>query len=348
MLADDLEFSISQYADGTLPAGERAALEDILRRDSAARALLAEYRRLDGALKAAVAPVVDWDGFAGRVGDAIVRAGDATLPGDFEFALAQWADGTLAEVDRPAVEARLAADAVARGVVSDAAAVDTFIRQAAGPLPAVRWDALADAITAAVDRGVASASVSEDAEFVLAQYADGTLADDRRGDVESRLAADPAARLAVADYAGLDALLKSAPLPSVAWDRLAGHLSAAVARDAGDSRSFKLWAWARSPIKLGLAASVVVAAGIGLRLSRPAAVPKPVDQPAAVARIDVDVAGPEVAAGAAVADITIGPPPAGGGNFAAADGTGGVVTRPTRAIVAGGATAFDEGTGQPF
>ena len=49
MLPAELEILISQYAEGTLPAEGRDALEEVLRRDPAARALLEEYRGLDRA-----------------------------------------------------------------------------------------------------------------------------------------------------------------------------------------------------------------------------------------------------------------------------------------------------------
>ena len=51
MIDETLEFRISQYADGTLPAAEVADLEAILASDAEARALLDEYRKLDVVLK---------------------------------------------------------------------------------------------------------------------------------------------------------------------------------------------------------------------------------------------------------------------------------------------------------
>ena len=46
MIREELEFRIAQYADGTLPASQRAALEAELAADGAARELLAQYRQL--------------------------------------------------------------------------------------------------------------------------------------------------------------------------------------------------------------------------------------------------------------------------------------------------------------
>ena len=60
MTRDELEFSISQYLDGTLPPEERAALERRLESDPEARATLDEFRALDAALKDAPLPAFDW------------------------------------------------------------------------------------------------------------------------------------------------------------------------------------------------------------------------------------------------------------------------------------------------
>jgi anti-sigma factor RsiW len=74
MTRDELEFRISQYLDGTLAAGERAALEDRLATDADARAVLDEYRRLETVLKAAPAPAIHWDRFAEQVCAAVADA----------------------------------------------------------------------------------------------------------------------------------------------------------------------------------------------------------------------------------------------------------------------------------
>src|SRR3954464_15255575 len=72
MMNEELEFRIAQYADGTLPARERAALEAELQENADARAMLAEYRALDAALKGNEdVPRVQWDRLASRI-DAVV------------------------------------------------------------------------------------------------------------------------------------------------------------------------------------------------------------------------------------------------------------------------------------
>src|SRR4051812_40612310 len=106
MIPAELEILIAQYADGTLPAEHRDALEEVLRRDTAARALLEEYRELDRELKNAAAPEiaeVDWDRLAERISGAVTKQADATttepaaMPEAVEFAIAQYADGTLSD-----------------------------------------------------------------------------------------------------------------------------------------------------------------------------------------------------------------------------------------------------------
>jgi anti-sigma factor RsiW len=73
MTREELEFSISQYIDGTLGARERDALEERLATDAEARALYAEYESLQRVLAAAPVPEVDWDQFAARISAAVAR-----------------------------------------------------------------------------------------------------------------------------------------------------------------------------------------------------------------------------------------------------------------------------------
>jgi hypothetical protein len=82
MTRDELEFSISQYLDGTLPGEDRAALEERFATDVEARRMLAEYRAVDGALKRDLPmPAVNWDRLAMHlssvVADAEVDTGSA-------------------------------------------------------------------------------------------------------------------------------------------------------------------------------------------------------------------------------------------------------------------------------
>jgi hypothetical protein len=80
MNREQLEFQISQYADGTLPAAEVAALELTLAGDAEARALLGEFRKLDTLVKTTEMPLpaVDWDRFADHLSRAVAEEDRAT------------------------------------------------------------------------------------------------------------------------------------------------------------------------------------------------------------------------------------------------------------------------------
>ena len=79
MIDEQLEFQIAQYADGTLPAAERAALEQVLATRSEARALLDEYRRLDATLKREMpVPAMNWDKLAAHLSGAVAAEDRAT------------------------------------------------------------------------------------------------------------------------------------------------------------------------------------------------------------------------------------------------------------------------------
>ena len=72
--------------------------------------------------------------------------------------------------------------------------------------------------------------IDEQLEFLIAQHADGNLPESARALVELRLKTDAEARAMLEEYRKLDATLKaSMPLPAVNWERLADHLSEAVA-----------------------------------------------------------------------------------------------------------------------
>jgi anti-sigma factor RsiW len=72
MTRDELEFSLSQYHDGTLGPVERAAVDEVLATDADARAMLAEIGRLDALIKRTPgAPAIAWDKFQAQVSIAL-------------------------------------------------------------------------------------------------------------------------------------------------------------------------------------------------------------------------------------------------------------------------------------
>ena len=183
----------------------------------------------------------------------------------------------------------------------------------------------------------------EDLEFSISQYADGTLPADGRAAVEAVLAADPAARAALAEHRRLTALL-AVPPAGVDWDRLASRLSAGVADgDRGVAgRIGRAWL----PWRIGAvaaAAAVAVTVGLLAHRGRPGAAVRPVRVDAPAVAI---VTGPavETGTGPAEAQVTIGPSPALAARGESWRYAEGVVTRPSTATIA----AAEPGRGERF
>jgi anti-sigma factor RsiW len=79
MIAEELEFQISQYADGTLSAADRPGVDAALAADPEARRTLAEYRRLDAHLtrhapRLGSSPDLKWDRLADHLSRHIDRS----------------------------------------------------------------------------------------------------------------------------------------------------------------------------------------------------------------------------------------------------------------------------------
>ena len=81
MIDDNLQFALSQYADGTLTQTQRGAVEQLLVHDAEARQTVAEYRRLNMLLAASVRPLpnVDWLRLTQQISAAIDRS--HSIPG---------------------------------------------------------------------------------------------------------------------------------------------------------------------------------------------------------------------------------------------------------------------------
>jgi negative regulator of sigma E activity len=133
---------------------------------------------------------------------------------------------------------------------------------------------------------------NNDLESSISQYLDGNLPPAELSALEARLAEDPDAQAMLAEYRQLDAVLKSVPLPAVRWDELARWISANVqaahpdqttrlyrrplwssgprppADAASDqtSRAYRMPFWIRLAVPLSLAASVLIALGLGIRM----------------------------------------------------------------------------------
>ena len=74
MTREEIEFSISQYADGTLPQSQRDALDERLAADSDVRAMLETENRLTALLRSEPLPAVRWDALSNRISQAVAQA----------------------------------------------------------------------------------------------------------------------------------------------------------------------------------------------------------------------------------------------------------------------------------
>lgn len=71
-MTDDLESSLMQYLDGSLPQAQRLALEKQLAQDPQLQMLLQQHRKLNDLLQApASLPEVQWDALARRIASAV-------------------------------------------------------------------------------------------------------------------------------------------------------------------------------------------------------------------------------------------------------------------------------------
>ena len=143
----------------------------------------------------------------------------------------------------------------------------------------------------------------DELEFQISQYLDGTLGEAERSALEARLGSDADARALLDEYRRLDAALKVAPLPAVNWDALSARISSAVADQQDEpARTYRI-GFVRTMAGLAVAACVLVAVGLGLRLMPPGRTGSDagtiaVNQPKAPTEIIVVDAGPAAPAAA--------------------------------------------------
>ena len=190
---------------------------------------------------------------------------------------------------------------------------------------------------------------SEELEFRISQYADGSLPADEVAALEAILASDAEAGALLEDFRKIEASLKrETALPAVNWDRLRARLSDAVAaEDERVSRVYRIGPWTRAAI----AAMVLIAMGLfALHLRRPGekveiveTVPSHLQSGVIVA----EVTGPasEATAQPAVAEISIGPSPL----AQQLDyGSEEIVYQPPRVVIASGQSARQDNAYLPY
>ena len=189
--------------------------------------------------------------------------------------------------------------------------------------------------------------ITEDFEFLVSQYADGTLADEQREAVRARIEADPVATALLAEFRRIDQMVgDSSPIPMIDYSRLQSNISAAidnnrpaVAGRIGQAfQSWKMWT--------SVAAGLLIAVGIGGMMTHrsptvavnPTIVPtnaksnpSPTQTPG-----EMVVAGPavEAPAGPAVEQIKIGPSPALAARGPAGQYADDLMTRPSSVKIA--------------
>jgi hypothetical protein len=175
--------------------------------------------------------------------------------------------------------------------------------------------------------------IDEQLEFRLTQYLDGTLPFDQAPALFDELAKNPQALDVLDEYRKLDLLMSAKPA-AVRWDELAEHISAHI--DEDQQSRMRIGIFAR-PLRIAVAAAVLLAVGVGTWLSVGRQGPADPNTPIVVAPKGViEVTGPqvEVAAGTTVIEIEIGPA------LADADPASyyyeELANRPQRVIIAGG------------
>src|SRR5215510_11501526 len=81
----------------------------------------------------------------------------------------------------------------------------------------------------------------DELEFLISQHLDGTLNPVEQAMLDETLATDSEARAMLAEYRGLNAIVKSAlPAPDVDWDQFAARILAETAKCDVPVRHFKL------------------------------------------------------------------------------------------------------------
>ncbi|HMB95779.1 MAG TPA: hypothetical protein VKK61_07045 [Tepidisphaeraceae bacterium] len=162
----------------------------------------------------------------------------------------------------------------------------------------------------------------DELEYAISQYLDGTLPPLERATLEDRLGNDAEARGILDEYRRLDSLLKTSPaVPEIAWERFAGQICDAIAKEEMPVRhySFASTNWIRG---LAIAASLLFVVSVAIhfasRYERPTG--------------SANVSGPtvEVAAGPIVSEIGIGPSPAVAANWRTSEE---IVSRPTVVLI---------------
>jgi len=213
---------------------------------------------------------------------------------EMEFLISQHLDGTLSREEEAKVRELLASSDEAQGILAEYQKLDSVLKSA-GQTPAVKWERLASTISAAVGCVGEAAAVSEEDEFAVTEYLDGTLSREHQAALKQRIDNEPGLRAVMEEYRSLDGIVKSAmPMPAVKWDVLAERLSESVDAQSQRSRMF-IGNWLKQPMRLAVAAMILIAIGLGILIT--------ISHIGATPVMAVEVVGPEKPAGPAVAQV---------------------------------------------
>src|SRR4051812_19786782 len=125
---------------------------------------------------------------------------------EMEFLISQHLDGTLSPGDEAKVRELLETSAEARKIAAEYQKLNAVL-MGGKDLPAVKWDVLAERISKAVDAVGEAAAVSEEDEFAVTEYLDGTLGDEERASLETRISNEPGLRAVMEEYRALDGVV---------------------------------------------------------------------------------------------------------------------------------------------
>ena len=184
----------------------------------------------------------------------------------------------------------------------------------------------------------------EQLEFQISQYVDGTLSPAEVAALEATLTNDADARAVLEDFRKVDATLKTTeiPLPAINWDRLAEHISAAVAEEDRATTSIPIRAWWVR--RIAIAAAVLIAAGLVILWPKRAGHDQVVVTPQTITVVQIN--GPETTVNAPVVEINMQAP--GGAaqqaNYRIAED---IIYRQPRVVIASG-QADRQDTSSPY
>jgi len=158
---------------------------------------------------------------------------------------------------------------------------------------------------------------TDDLEFQISQYVDGTLSDAERAEVEALLEQDAAAREMLVEHRRVTENLRANRLsPAIDLDALARRVAGVI--DAEEARRDGAYSlrWVRRFVPVALAASVLIGFALMSRTGAPKSPVDPMIGPVvnSVAPAPpgvMEVTGPQIPKpdGGAVANITVGPAP---------------------------------------